>query len=67
MYPFAVRTFDNLTKFELTPEMQEELKELVEKVRAFAPPLRSRYRGPPLTAVAGIHRKSEESTRPTRL
>ena len=47
--------------------MQEELKELVEKVRAFAPPLRSRYRGPPLTAVAGIHRKSEGSTRPTRL
>eukprot|EP01051_Picozoa_sp_SAG22_P032542 SAG22_NODE_13782_length_395_cov_0.695946_1_plen_100_part_00 len=31
VYPFLLRQLDNLTKFELTPEMQAELKELVEK------------------------------------
>lgn len=33
VYPFMLRSLDNMTKFELTPEMQEELKGLMEKVR----------------------------------
>ena len=33
VYPAAVRMLDSATKFELTPEMQEELKELMKKVR----------------------------------
>ena len=31
--PWTVDKIDNMSKFELTPEMQEELKELMEKVR----------------------------------
>ena len=37
VYPFLLRQLDSLTKFELTPEMREELKELVAKVPPPAP------------------------------
>jgi hypothetical protein len=42
VYPFALRSIDNFTKFELTPEMQSELKDLLEKVRTCPRPIRVR-------------------------
>ena len=36
VYPWALGALDNFTKFELTDEMQQELKELIEKVLSLA-------------------------------
>lgn len=51
MYPFALRALDNFTKFELTPEMQNELKDLLEKVRP-SPPLAPHTAATSLSPVA---------------